>query len=388
MGVLQLLHLRKGPAEFESLEQAVKYWISQSKALGRETPNYSIRGNRSLGHSQDGQYLSVILKSVATLTPYDLAFDALKVRAQRYTGFVDMQHLDLSKTASAIASISPTTPEFRDYWIAHTNLLGAEIIMEWLYLISVLTDVPVPAHILKTQESTIASALPAIKRYKGLIPLYDLDHVLGAPLKRASKRPQAPMVSETGIEPHLEILVDPDGKKIQFDSVAKFVNYLSQILPRQELFRPKVNGVESILVDNVSDNRYVFGVEFTANIDIAGQPRIQFKSREPLGVWEFQHPYEYARVSDTIMRARYFELAHTYAKLIMYDLMYQIGKMVGVTLPGLDYEFGLPFRMPTRKSNADNTIAQSLRRNSGLYTPLIHFQNFDVEGHPRNIGRN
>ena len=109
------------------------------------------------------------------------------------------------------------------------------------------------------------------------------------------------------------------------------------------------------------------------------------RGERPIGYWDSAGTGNFARIFDTVIEARYAELAHAYASLIQYDSVQQIMQLLSVGNRNISGQFSLP---SGQRLNDRNRIIQSLQRNSGLYIPIITFYDISIPYHQKTAQRN
>lgn len=382
MGIPGLGFLR-GKKTFDSLDELVQHDIGNghtSKKPG--TITISQKGNpiRTLKIKSSSDSIDYFLEPRMVFTPADSDFETVELSGFRHVGFASPS--SIGETLKYATLMKDT--QFKEFYYAHFELFFYELIKEYKYLRTCLSDQNVEPD--QMADEKIESALKVIGKHRGLItPAYDVQDALRAGYgKRLPDRGRTGGPKTEGISPitpSLEIVQDMgNGNVRRFQTIDQLANYLNA-LAKHESLSLRTGLVKSSTVEHDAENQYTFGVELETEIDLSNLPPIKIRRREAIGFWRYEEPYEFnARPADTIVAARYAELAHTYAKLIHYDTAQQIGVALSMQSPSLRSSF-LP---PQRLRDYNDPIFQSIQRNSGLYIPTIAFQNIAVPGHPRH----
>ena len=367
-----------GTKRFKSLAELVRHHadaIKNSRMMGNS--KITTEGKSTPILVLDDNYYNYLLKPTITFTPDDSSLDTLELECYRHLGF---RETNSGRDILGMAGFA-LSPEFRD---AHLKLLFSEIAIQYKHLMDIFAGSSVSE---KPSGIDVSEALSVIQRTShGITPVYDVKYALvsapsWADRQQSSQRYSSqPFTPPSDMQPYTEIMVRNGGQVLNFNTVQEYFSYLHQNLPPEgETATHKTSNLESASVWWEDGNKQYFGVEFGADIALEGKPQMHLKRREAIGFFEIQEPYD-ARLSDTVLLARFEELAHQYANLMVYDFWIQICNMLRMN-PNITTAFQITNGPPLNDTR--NPIRQSLQRNSGLYTPTIGFYNISIPRHPR-----
>jgi len=388
---MRFLSFFGGDKEFTSLDSLVKYRVSQMKSRGKE--DVPVRTDLTFRNRSSKPKTNFEDKIVNYFIDKDIVFKTEGLETLKLKAFRPIGYMEVEGSREVINALKlKLQSEFSDFSYQHQKLLLAETYKQAIYIHSVLvTSDPSLEPNFESSNKRINEAIKAIDSYKAINPAYNFRIAMDKAGKfnyGRSNRLNIKKEDFPSLEPSDDLEQRLKGENVLvFESVPAVAEYMGpRLINRGSETNLNATVLDSVLTEGVKDDTYFFGVKFEIKIDIDNDVAI-FKGERPIGYWGGANPAEfYARTSDTIVRARYAELAHAYAVLIHYDIVQQIQNLVSIANRNLRGQFSL--HRGENLKDKGNPIIQSLQRNSGLYTPVISFQNFNLPGHQNYSQKN